>query len=183
MPQPVMSLQTGTELAQTSEVIIDPRQLVIVALYVTGSLLDTEPAVLHTSDIRELGGMGCIVNDSSALMELEGLVRLEEIVNFKFDIFGMPVIDEHGKHLGKVDTITFEATTYTVQQIQTRRSLLSSLSHASHVINRSQIISVTNESIIVRSPSITESVGKAVQHSATMINPFKNPQTEHHKDR
>jgi uncharacterized protein YrrD len=177
-----MSLQTGAELARTTEIIVDPRSLSIVAIYVDGASLDVRPSVLHTADIRELGPIGCIVDDSSALMELDGLVRLEEIVNFNFKLFGMPVIDEDGRKLGKVEDITFESDGYTVQQLITHQSILSSLTNASHVIGRSQVVTITSEHIIVRSASIAHEISNSIQQGAAMMNPFKKPQTEHHSD-
>lgn len=177
-----MSLQTGAELAQTREAIVDPRQLAIVALYVDGPLLDHSPAVLHTADIRELSDIGCIVNDSVALMPLDGLVRLQEVVALGFTIFGIPVYDEAGHKLGKVEGITFEPTSYTIQQLLTRQSLLQSLSTAAHIIHRSQIVTVTNEYIVVRDATVTDRVSSRLQRGAELINPFKKPQAEHRKD-
>lgn len=149
--RPVMSLQTGGELARTSELIIDPRQLTIAAIYVVGKLLDHSPSILHTADIRELGPLGCIVNDSSALMPPDDLVRLQEIIDFDFRLIGIRVEDEDGRKLGKVQSATFEPTTYTIQQIITEQSWLQSIMESSHVIHRSQIIAVTNQKIVVHS--------------------------------
>ena len=53
--QPVMSLQTGQPLAKIDSPIINPNNLKIVAFYVSGPMVDFNPAVLFAEDIREFG--------------------------------------------------------------------------------------------------------------------------------
>ena len=62
---PVMSLQTGSELARTSRAIINPYNLKIIAYELSGPLLDQSPSLLRIEDIRETGPMGLII-DSEA---------------------------------------------------------------------------------------------------------------------
>ena len=125
--------------------IIDPRTLTIVALVVHGPQVEASPAVLHTEDIREFGELGFIVDDSSKLMELEGLVRLQQIIDFHFDIMRCTVYDKSGKKLGRVNDFSFDPGSYTVQQIYIKESLLKSLTSTSHIIHRSQIVSIDNQ--------------------------------------
>lgn len=175
---PVMSLQTGTELARTSEPIIDPRTLTIPALYVEGPQLDHSPSVLHVTDIRETGDLGFIVNDSDVLMSTDGLVRLQEVINFRFNLIGTPVYDDGGKSIGKVTDYAFEPTGYTIQQLHTHQSLFKSLSIASNIIHRSQILSVTKDRIIVKSPTIKERVVESAEAAKALVNPFRGTQPE-----
>lgn len=176
---PVMSLQTGAELARVSEPIIDPRSLTIIAFYVEGSLLEVNPAVLHVSDIRELSDIGMIIDDSDKLMGTEGLVRLQEIMDFRFVLLGIKVEDEFGHKLGKVNDYSIEPGMYTVQQIYTEQNIIKSLSSASNVIHRSQIISVTNELIIVRSADVPAEAAAKHTIAHAFVNPFRpNPQQE-----
>src|SRR5690242_11303723 len=99
---PIMSLQTSTELAYTTAAVVDPRQLTIAAFYVEGSRLETSPSILHPADIREISDIGLIIDDATKLTSLEGLVRLQEVIDFNFEIIGLKVIDEHKRKLGKV---------------------------------------------------------------------------------
>lgn len=169
---PVMSLQTGTELARTTEPIVDPRQMTVVAFYVDGKTLDEHPSVLHVSDIRELSDIGMIVDDSDKLMSPEGLVRLQQIIDFHFKLVGIRIIDEHGRKLGKVKDYVIEPATFTIQQLYSEQSLLKSLSTMSNVIHRSQIISVTNDHITVASPDIREKT-PAKAKVQEFVNPFR----------
>lgn len=176
---PIMSLQTGSELAHTTEPIIDPRQMTIVAFYVEGKLLEASPSVLHISDIRELSDIGLIIDDSDKLMGTDGLVRLQEVIDYGFELNGVQVVDERGHKLGKVADYAIEPDTYMVQQIYTEQSIIKSLSHVSNIIHRSQIVSVTNEKIIVKSPTVpTKEIEERIM-SQTFVNPFRTkPQQE-----
>lgn len=179
---PIMSLQTGAELARIQKPIIDPRALTIVAFYVKGGLLEDDPSVLHTSDIRELSDIGIIIDDSDKLMSTEGLVRLQEIIDFGFELDGVKVEDDLGHKLGKVTGYSIEPETYDVIQIYTEQGILRSLSNASNVIHRTQIISVTNQLIVVKSTTIPAEERAGVADA--FVNPFRaSPQhegIEHH---
>ena len=78
---PVMSLQTGQPLARLDSPIINPRNLRIVAFYVSGPKVDFKTAVVFTDDIREFGEIGAIVDSSDNILSPEGMVRLLEVIN------------------------------------------------------------------------------------------------------
>src|SRR5690606_20388315 len=104
------------------------------------------------------------------LMSPEGLVRLQEIIDFDFHLNGTKVVDEHGHNLGKVDGFAMEPETYSIQQIYTKPTLMRSLTATTGIIHRNQIISVTNERIVVKSPTIVDEVKQ--QAGQAFANPF-----------
>lgn len=177
---PVMSLQTGAELARTTEPVIDPRNLTIVAFFVDGSQLDERPSVLHVSDIRESGKLGFIVDDAHSLMPLEGLIRLEEVLGFRFRLLGHKVIDTTHATVGTVSHYTFEPAGFTVQQIHVKQPFFKSFASAARVIHRTQIVSITSEHIIVEAPTVTEDASAPVESDGkpAFVNPFSKPQPE-----
>ena len=178
-----MSLQTGSEIGRTSGNIIDPRTLNILAFYVTGPQVATNPAVLHIEDIREYGDIGFIVDDSDKIMALDGLVRLQEVIDFQFDILTCQVVDKAGNKLGRVSDFSFEPNSFSVQNIYIQQSFLRSITTASNIINRTQIISVTKDKITVDSPTIQEKISKRADQASNFVNPFRsNPQTDHIED-
>lgn len=172
---PVMSLQTGMQLAETTAAIVDPRQLSIVAFYVDGPGLEESPSILHPADIRELSDIGMIVDSTEKLMSLDGLVRLQEIIEFEFELIGLKVIDEHKRKLGKVASYSVETTGYSIMQIYTEQSLIRSLSTMGNTIHREQIISVNNDVMVVQSPTVREEVANAAQQAKNaFVNPFRS---------
>lgn len=176
---PIMSLQTGSELARTTSPIIDPRKMAVVAFYVEGRLLEANPSILHVIDIRELSDIGVIIDDSDKLMSTEGLVRLQEIIDYEFELVGVQVVDERNHKYGKVADYAIDPESYTVQQLYTEQSLIKSLSHVSNVIHRSQIISVTNDKIVVTAPTVPAEAVETATIAQTLANPFRTkPQQE-----
>ena len=172
---PIMSLQTGSELARTSGYIIDPRNLKISALYVEGPQITDNPSVLHITDIREASEMGFIVDDSDVLMPTNDLVRLQEIIDLQFEPIGMPVYEERGTKLGKVNDFAFEPNSFIIQQLYAHQSFLKNITTASNVISREQIVAITKDKIIVKSADIAETVKERTPETAHFVNPFRQP--------
>ncbi|MBL8158915.1 PRC-barrel domain-containing protein [Candidatus Saccharibacteria bacterium] len=179
---PVMSLQTGGQLGVANQPIIDPRDLRVVAFYVTGPQVDVHPAVLHTSDIREFGSLGMIVNDSDDIMALdEELVRLNEIISYHFELVGMKVIDTDRNKLGKIVDYVVDTTSFMVSKFNVKAPLLHVGAHAGDLlIGRQQIREITDDHIVVAAPTIeTPAEAPAVQEGlAPFENPFRQPHTE-----
>lgn len=176
---PVMSLQTGTELARTTGVIVDPREMKITAFYVKGPSLETRPYVLHPEDIRELSDIGFIVDDSDRLMSMDGLVRLQAVIDLGFELRGMKVIDQEKHKLGKVVDYVVEPDGFTVQQLYTQQPLLRSLNSAVRVIRRTQIVAVRKDVIVVKNTAIqNEERETAAQSAQAFANPFRSSQPE-----
>lgn len=169
---PVLSLQTGSELAKTSGTIIDPRKLHIVALRVTGRQLDHVQSVLYPEDVREISNTGIIVDSSDKLMSTEGLVRLQEVIDFKFVLDGIRVEDDRHYKLGTVKDYAIDPDSFFVQQLYVQPSFMRSLSVTTLTIHRSQIISINNKRIVVKSPTVKEApLTKTV--ASTFANPFR----------
>lgn len=167
-----MSLQTGSSLGATTDPIIDPRRLQIVAYYLAGPRIQAS-SVLHTEDIREYGPLGFIVDGADSIMELDDdLIRLKEVINFKFTLLGKTVVDERKKRLGKVVEYTLESEGFTIQKLHVSQSVMKNLTSSNLIIHRSQIVEITDHLIIVRSATLPQAVG-LVQ----ALNPFrKSPQ-------
>ena len=168
---PLMSIQTGTRLAVTTEPIIDPRKLYIVAFYCDGRTLDITPAVIHTSDIREVSDIGFIIDSSDSIMAPGELVRLREIIDFHFQLLGIAVIDSHGHKLGSVNDYTVDTTSFMVQKLHVKPPLLRSFSSSELIVDRSQIVEVNSKHIVVRAPTVEQ----RETQSAQQLQPFSNP--------
>lgn len=166
---PIISLQMEAAIGRAGEPIIDPRQLTVVGFYAHDVGGDDQLLVLHTADIREVSHLGLIVDDSEVIMPLDDLVRLQEIIDFDFNLIGTPVVDELGRKYGKVEDYSLDPKSFYIQQLYTHQSILRSLSSASNLIHRHQIVSVTNDQIVVSAPTIRDEV---VERAGL---PFTNP--------
>ncbi len=175
---PVMGLQTGSELAQTSKAIIDPKTLEIVAYEVTGPLLNEHPSLLRVADVREFSDIGLIVDSSDEFVGVSDIIKLQEIYELDFSPVGMHVIDENRHKLGKVESYTIDTTAFLIQQLLVKRPLLKSFNDTQLLIHRTQITEINDSEIIVHSQAeIPEPPLDAIRSS--YANPFrKNQQAE-----
>lgn len=173
--QPVMSLQTGQPLAKIDTPIINPNNLKIVAFYVSGPMVDFNPAVLFAEDIREFGDMGVIVDSSDNIMSPEGMIRLNEVIGYRFQLPGILVVDENKRKLGKVESYVINPDDLQIQQLYIKPTLAKSLSVAHLTVSCDQIIEVDTDKIVVKTPTVKEgAASKVVQITENTI-PFENP--------
>lgn len=172
---PVMSLQTGTRLAKTSAPIIDPATLKIMAYQIDGPLLDEHPSFLRIDDIREMSGIGMIVDSSDEFVGLDDIIKLKKLHDLGFALVGMPVIDEHKHRLGKVDDYSVETGSFVIQQLNVRRGFLKGLTDTGLLIHRSQITDINDDAIVVKSAA-KKSPAPVLQATRTdFVNPFRTP--------
>ncbi|MBH1980366.1 PRC-barrel domain-containing protein [Candidatus Saccharibacteria bacterium] len=166
---PVMSLQTGAEIAVAGSPVIDPSNFHILAYELYGDKLDIEPAFLKVEDIRELSDIGFIVDSSDEVIALDDIVVGKESYLQPIQLEGMRVIDDHHNKIGKVERVIMTTETFEVEQLYIRQPFLKSFSDTELIIHRRQIIDVTKEAIVVRSPTVKEVEKNAKQ---AFINPF-----------
>ena len=179
---PVMSLQVGSKVAETTRPIVDPRTLTIVAYEVDGPLLNQHPSFIRIADIRELSDLGMIVDSSDELVGKDDVIKLQELLEINFTLPGMRVIDTRKKKLGKVEDYTIDTDSFVIQQLSVKSGLINSLSSTGHIVHRSQIVEINDTTITVKSGekklTSLETTGNIHQ---TYNNPFRkqpNPQPE-----
>lgn len=169
---PVMSLQTGIELASVKRVLIDPRNLTLLAYEVEGRALDTQPSFLRAEDVRELAPIGMIIDSSDEFVGLDDVIKIREVYEFGFEIIGLDVYEQKGVKLGKVHSYTVDVGGFSLQQIIIKKPLLKSFNETQLVVHRSQIVEVSNERVLVRTTAQKEqpAVSDTIRNYA---NPFR----------
>ena len=177
---PIMSLQTGTRLAETTRPIVDPSNLRIIAYEVEGPLLTDRPAFIRIQDVREYSRVGMIVDGNDELIGLDDVIAVKNLHDINFNIIGLNVIDERRRRIGKVADYTIDTDSFVIQQINVRRGIFKSLTDAGLLINRSQIIEINDTTIVVRSPTVKAASPVVSAVRGAYVNPFRapKPQTE-----
>ena len=171
---PVMSLQTGSELARTSREIINPRNLSIMAYELEGKLLDQTPSLLRIADVREIGPLGMIIDSVDELVAPSDIIALKEIYEIDFSLQDKPVIDTKKRKIGKVIGYTITVDNFFIQQLRVRRPFLKSFGDTEILIHRSQIINITDTHIVVKSATISHVVDtKKPNPTPQYENPFR----------
>lgn len=170
---PVMSLQTGSQLAWTARAVIDPRKLAVLAFELEGNMLDTHPSLLRVADIREIGPLGMIIDSVDELITVSDVITIKEVYELEFELVGLKVVDERKHTVGKVISYTVEAGNFVIQQLRVKRPLLRSFGDTELLIHRSQIVKITDDYVVVKAPTIrhkepvSEPIGQAFE------NPFR----------
>lgn len=167
---PVMSLQTGAELARTHAILVDPRDLTIVAYELEGNMLDQRPSFLRPVDVRELSNLGLIVDSSDEFVGLDDVIRIKQVNGYGFNLIGLDAYDDQKKKLGKVHGFNVDSGSFAVQQIAVKRPLLKSFGETELLIDRTQVIEVRDTYVKVRSSVATEEVREVLREYA---NPFR----------
>lgn len=169
---PIMSLQTGSELAKTKQPVIDPASLKIIAYEIDGPLLEPTQSLLRLADVRELSDIGMIIDSSDEFVSSSDVITLKDVYDLQFRLLGMQVRDEKGGKLGKISDYTIETDSFIIQQLTVKRPFLKSFSDTELLIHRSQIIEINNESIVVHSESKVDEREVAAQ-KGSYVNPFR----------
>jgi uncharacterized protein YrrD len=171
---PVMSLQTGGQLASTKKPIIDPANLKIVAFEVEGQLLSERPALLSIADIREIGRVGMIINSNDEFIGVHDVIKIEKLYELGFPLIGMAVTDDRKQRLGKVEDYTVDTDSFVIQQITVKRGFFKGLTDTGLLISRAQIIEINDDEIIVKSAT-QKSVTPVMQATrGAYVNPFRS---------
>lgn len=173
---PIMSLQTGAKLGEANKPVIDPATLRITAYEVDGPLLTERPSFIRTEDIREYGRLGMIIDSSDELLALDDVIKIKQLYELRFSLVGIKVIDENKRKLGKVEDFTLDTDDFVIQQINVRRGFLMGITDTGFLVNRSQIVEISDDYVVVKSPSVksAEPVMQAIR--GDFVNPFRSPQ-------
>lgn len=169
---PVMSLQTGAEIARTKSPVIDPGTLDIVAYSLSGERLEKNRSLLLVRDVREIGDMGIIIDSADEVISETDVVKVQKLLTLRFDPIDMHVIDDKKNKLGKVYDYAFDPLTFTIHQLHVKRPLLRSLQTSELLINRSQIAEINNKTIVVHSATLKQRP-KPAAVSEHFVNPFR----------
>jgi sporulation protein YlmC with PRC-barrel domain len=144
----VLSLRTGSPIAEITSPIINPDNLKIEGFYCHENKSKKQLVLLY-QDIRDVLPQGMVVNDFDALTEPEELVRLQKVLEMGFDLIGKPVETVSKEKIGKVSDYAFETTTMYIQKLYVSRSLLKSFGSGNLSIDRSQVHEITPKRVII----------------------------------
>jgi hypothetical protein len=149
---PVVSLRLGQPIAVAESPIINPHNLKIVGWWCKDNNAAGKQ-ILLTDDIRESVSQGLAVNDESALSAPEDLVRYKEILDANFQLMDKLVKTKRQK-IGKVHDFSYNDGMF-VQKLYVARSLIKVFtSEDTAIIDRTQIIEITDSYILVRDTEV-----------------------------
>ena len=149
--QPVLSLRLGGPIGTAIEPIINPHNLKIIGWWCKTPGNGRE--VLLADNVREFTPGGMAVNDEEALSTADDLVRYQEVLETGFQLIDKLVKTKRHK-LGKVSDYSYNEGLF-VQKLYVSRSLTKVFTNESTlVIDRTQILEVTDQYILVRDTEV-----------------------------
>lgn len=171
----ILSLHTANEIGKVKALIIDPNYLKIVAFEIDGNGVIGDNKYLEVQSVREISKMGMIIDSIDELISHDDVVKLGEIIDLGFVMFGMKVVSRKKHLLGRVEDFIVATDTFQIMQMIVKRPVLKSFIDPELIIGRSEIYEINDSQIIVKSeenkirekPSTKDFV-------PNFINPFKN---------
>jgi uncharacterized protein YrrD len=146
--RPILSLRSGGPVAWVAAPIINPNNLKLEGFYCNDTI-DKKRLILLYQDIRELSKQGFIIDDHDVLAHPGDLVRLKNVLELNFELLKKPVVTVSKDKIGKVSDYAFETDTMYIQKLYVSRSILRNIASGSLSIDRSQIVEITNNKIII----------------------------------
>ena len=146
---PVMSLRTGGMIARAEKPIINPNNLKIDGWFCRDQFSKNQ-LILLNKDIRDMVPQGLAVDDYDVLSVPEDLIRMKEIINLNFQLIGISVITNNHRKLGKVSDYAANMSSFYIQKLYISQPVYRTLSGGQLNIDRTQIIEISPDQIIVR---------------------------------
>lgn len=179
MDTPVMSLHLGGKVASLGAAIINPANLRIAAFEISSPAKTRSSATyLLTSDIREYGTLGVIIDTTDEFITTGDVIKLDELIQLNFTLSGMRVVTKDGQKLGRVSGYTVDTLRFEIQQLSVRGGFFKSIQDPTGLlVHRSQIVEITNEAIIVKSSAQKAAEPSSASARTVFTNPFRSGQS------
>ncbi len=165
--RPVMSLRSGARIGTASEPIINPHNLKIEGWWCTVKGGNGH-SVLLANEVREIMANGLAVNDDDALSHPDDLVRHKDVLNIHFELIDKLVKTKRQK-LGKINDYSYEDSGLFIQKLYVSRPLHKVFTTVDTlIIDRTQIVEVTDRYILVRDVDVTETEDESIPATAAV---------------
>ncbi len=148
----VLSLRTGGPIGQAIKPVINPNNLKVEGWFATASG-DRDPKILPSLEVRDIITKGIVVNDHTSLTEPEDMVRLKDVLEIEFALKGKKVYTENKKLIGKIQDYSIDDKSFLIKKLYATQSLLRGIAKQDIIIDRNQIIEITDKKIIISEPS------------------------------
>ena len=147
----VLSLHAGYPIATLTEMIINPHNLSIEAFYTANqSKSDKIRSALLIQDIREASGNRVIIDHADDIRPVEDLIRLQEMIAINYQLIGKKVMTLSKHNLGKVEEFVANDDDFKIEKLHVGKPGLLGLKNSKLIINRSQVVSMNDDTIIVK---------------------------------
>lgn len=152
----IMSMRIGRAIGITTEVIVNPKNLKIEGWFAQ-DLETKKTVILLSQDVRGFVEQGFAVNDHDALSDPQELVRLKDLLKLNFALINKTVVTDHHRRVGKVINYSLNDSNFFIQKLNINQSVIKSFTGGEVIIDRSQILEITDKKIRVSEATIQDS--------------------------
>ena len=156
---PILSLRTGSEVAILRRPIINPDNLKIEGFYVDDLYDKKRSLILLVQDIREILANGLAINDHEVLSSPHELHRHQKILENNISLLNKPVVTASNKKIGKLSEYAVDDNSFYIQKLYVSQSLLRNITGSNLILDRNQIVDVSNSKIVVKDLEALVSAG------------------------
>jgi len=150
----VISLHTGQQVASLTNPILSPHKLEVVGFYCEDGR--GQKTALLSQDIREAAPGKVLIDSEDEITAVGELIRLQGVIDINFTLIGKLVKSVSKKRLGKVEEYIIDTLNFEIQKLYVKQSLLKSFAMQSLVIDRQQIVEVSDKFITVEDAIIVK---------------------------
>ena len=174
---PVLSLHVGGMIAKTTEIVVDPNDLKVMAFRLEGPDIGKGAGeYLQENRIREYSSMGMVVDSLDDFVDADDVVSLKQVLDLNFSLIGMHVVTKKGTKLGKVSDFTVNTDGFMVQQLIVQRPIMKAFLDPELVVGRSEVIQISDKEITVRDEeSKIRANATKEDFVPNFVNPFREP--------
>lgn len=108
---PIAGLEETAKIGEINKIIADISSPTILGFLVKPNYFLSQNKVLSIKDIIEWDKNGLVTGSTNNLVEKEEIIRINNILNTKFDLFGLKAKTEIGKNLGFVKNFLIDTET------------------------------------------------------------------------
>jgi hypothetical protein len=152
----ILSLRANVPVGTVIGHIINPHKLRVDALWCKVPQ-SRAPQILLRQDIREISPKGIIVDDLDVIVPREDMIRLESIIELKFELLGKKVISGRFP-LGKVVDYAVDRDGFVIQKLYVEPTILGRIKSSRLTVDRAQIVEVSPQYVRVKGSEVKEPV-------------------------
>lgn len=171
----ILSLRSGGVISTIESIIVDPNDLKILGFFLNKNTVSFDSgAILDVRSVREFSHLGMIIDSDEELLNVGDVVKIDEMVKLNFQPIHFKVKTQNKTNVGTVIDYTIDVNDFYIQQLTVKRPILKSFIDPELIINRSEILEINDEAIIVKD-ELAKQKGREKLEQEEFVPNFVNP--------
>ena len=158
---PVVEDEGVRPITTVKNLLVDPETGNVIALVVN----ESKNLVILPMDVLSWGE-AVHVHDRECIVESDEVLRVNNVLKLKINIFGNKVFTKSGKPLGNVYDFSIDTNTMTLKKLFTAKGFLGLFRYDSRIIPAKNIIEILKNKIVVKDDAARE---KELEKQAEMV--------------